>query len=113
MVVVAVRLIAAPGRTGAIRPIGLGALFYLAQAGAQLPLLAGAVILGGGLNAPIATAFMIACIFALFEEGSRYFGFVGTATMRRNRDWTSAMLYGAGHGGAQALRFLFLGAAMP
>jgi len=114
MVVVAVRLLAAPGRVGAVKPIGSAHCFYLAQAGAQLPFLAGNCGSRGRTRcAPSLPAFMIALLFSVFEESSRYLGFVGTATMRRNRDWSSAVLYGAGHGGTQALRFLFLGAALP
>jgi ABC-2 type transport system ATP-binding protein len=91
----------------------IGALFYYAEAGAQAPVIALTVLVAGIDHSPVLLALLMALVFAVFEESSRWIAFLATGTMQRHRQWSSAMVYGAGHGGAQALRFIFLGAALP
>jgi ABC-2 type transport system ATP-binding protein len=93
--------------------MGLGVLFYLAQAGAQTPFLAAILTSGAMAKPPAALAVILALLFGTFEEGARWLGFIGTSTMQRCRNWGAVVVYGAGHGAAAAARFMFLSGIIP
>ena len=91
----------------------LGVLFYMAQAGAQTPFLAAVISAFGNAGSPVLLALLMALLFGSFEEGARWFGFIASSPMLRFRNWGAAVVYGSGHGAAEALRFIFLSGIIP
>src|SRR5438309_11438233 len=84
---------------------GVGALLYLAQVGAQAPLMFALLVFAQVRHSPNWLAVTVALIAAFFEEGARYLGLWTIPTMRRSRSWGTAMCYGAGWGAAEAIRY--------
>src|SRR5271156_5215953 len=80
--------------------LGLGVLFYLAQAGLQTSFLAAILTSNRLMRSPTALAATLALLFGAFEEGGRWLGFIGTGTMQRYRNWGAVVVYGAGYGAA-------------
>ncbi len=91
------------------RWVAVGALMFVASQLVRLPLLAGltALFQTGVLPAVPAAArdvfnLTVLCVTAgLFEEGARYLGYRTLA--RDARTWRAAVVYGAGHGGIEAI----------
>ncbi|HTY54166.1 MAG TPA: YhfC family glutamic-type intramembrane protease, partial [Candidatus Binataceae bacterium] len=93
--------------------LGLGVLFYLAQAGLQTSFLAAILTSHRLMTSPAALAATLALLFGTMEECGRWLGFIGTGTMQRYRNWGAVVVYGSGHGAAAAARLIFLSAIIP
>ncbi|MGD9091381.1 MAG: YhfC family glutamic-type intramembrane protease [Anaerolineales bacterium] len=82
----------------------VGILFFLVSQVMELPIVAGFLIFDLGLeNNPLARSLLAGLTAGVFEESARYLGFRFNHTMRANRTWSAALLYGAGHGGAESI----------
>jgi uncharacterized membrane protein YhfC len=93
------------------RLIIIGALMFILSQVVRLPLLAGATVLfqAGALpNPPPGWGFVFNVIFlsltaGVFEESARYVGYRWLA--KDAREWKQGVVYGAGHGGIEAIIF--------
>jgi uncharacterized membrane protein YhfC len=82
----------------------VGFLFFLVSQVMELPIVAGLLLIDLGLeNHPLVRALLAGLIAGVFEETARYLGFRFNRTMRDNRTWSAALLYGAGHGGTESI----------
>lgn len=88
--------------------LGWGALAFVASQAVRLPLLIGATLLFNPLLRRDAAAAgfwinfaLLALTSGLFEEGARYLVMRGAA--KRVRRWNEALMFGAGHGGIEAV----------
>jgi len=86
---------------------GFGALTFILSQVARLPLLSAATALISVVLTPAHPAFVLTlagiqlATSGLFEEGARYI--VMRWLARRVRTWRSGVMFGAGHGGAEAI----------
>ncbi len=82
----------------------IGVLFFIVSQIIELPIAGGVAIFNLGLKGRPLLGALVAGLTAGFgEEIARYLGFRFTRTMRDNRTWPAALLYGAGHGGAESI----------
>jgi uncharacterized membrane protein YhfC len=82
----------------------IGVLFFIVSQIIETPIAVGVTIFNLGLKGRPLLGALVAGLTAGFgEEIARYLGFRFTRTMRDNRTWPAALLYGAGHGGAESI----------
>ena len=82
----------------------VGVLFFVISQLMEIPIAAGLIGVDLGLKGkPILGALIAGLTAGIFEELSRYLGLRFNRTMTKNRTWSGALLYGAGHGGAESI----------